>query len=117
MNQWARLPILFKSMGYCHLNWIRNCAMCSLNSRRARVWSWNPNCVGPIPNSMRKKLNSKHLKDCVNCNTEFSLATASDEESEAQVEGEKNSEEYYEKKMGPESKKSVVGMKRAMDFE
>uniref|UniRef100_A0A5B7C2V3 Uncharacterized protein n=1 Tax=Davidia involucrata TaxID=16924 RepID=A0A5B7C2V3_DAVIN len=68
------------------------------------------------------KLNEKEaelhaLKDCVRRLTEFSLATASDEETEAQVEGEKNSEGDYEKKMGPESKKSVVGVKRAMDFE
>ncbi|KAA8518788.1 hypothetical protein F0562_016438 [Nyssa sinensis] len=63
-----------------------------------------------------KEAELQALKDCVKRLTEFSLATASDEESEAQVEGE-NSEEYYEKKMGPESKKSVVGLKRAMDFE
>ncbi|XP_059667669.1 uncharacterized protein LOC132313064 isoform X2 [Cornus florida] len=64
-----------------------------------------------------KEAELQALKDCVKRLTEFSLATASDEETEIQVEKEKKSGEDYDKKMVFESKKSTVGMKRAMDFE
>ncbi|CAL5373484.1 unnamed protein product [Camellia sinensis] len=65
-----------------------------------------------------KETELQALKDYVKHLTEFSLATASDEESEAQKEEEKIIDHGdYDNKMGPESKRSVVGMKRSMDFE
>ncbi|THG12053.1 hypothetical protein TEA_017426 [Camellia sinensis var. sinensis] len=65
-----------------------------------------------------KEAELQALKDYVKRLTEFSLATASDEESEAQKEEEKIIDHGdYDNKMGPESKRSVVGMKRSMDFE
>ncbi|XP_028079489.1 uncharacterized protein LOC114281247 isoform X1 [Camellia sinensis] len=65
-----------------------------------------------------KEAELQALKDCVKRLTEFSLATASDEESEAQKEEEKIIDNGdYDNNMGPESKRSVVGMKRSMDFE
>ncbi|KAH7867204.1 hypothetical protein Vadar_030401 [Vaccinium darrowii] len=70
----------------------------------------------------QSKLNEKEselqaLKDCVRRLTEFSLATVSDEETEVQVEEEKTEDGVYNKEMAPESQRSMVGMKRAMDFE
>ncbi|GMP32105.1 hypothetical protein CsSME_00006015 [Camellia sinensis var. sinensis] len=65
-----------------------------------------------------KEAELQALKDYVKHLTEFSLATASDEESEAQKEEEKIIDHGdYDNKMGPESKRSVVGMKRSMNFE
>ncbi|KAF5953837.1 hypothetical protein HYC85_006693 [Camellia sinensis] len=54
-----------------------------------------------------KEAELQALKDC-----------SRDEESEAQKEEEKIIDHGdYDNKMGPESKRSVVGMKRSMDFE
>ncbi|KAK3038409.1 hypothetical protein RJ639_030575 [Escallonia herrerae] len=55
-------------------------------------------------------------KECVRRLTEFSLANASDEETEAQLEEKKESDEAQDK-MGLESRKSVAGTKRGMDFK
>ncbi|KAI5665323.1 hypothetical protein M9H77_24646 [Catharanthus roseus] len=69
------------------------------------------------------KLNEKEvelqtLKDCVKRLTEFSLGNASDEETDIQVEDEKTSLKDQEMELGTElGSRSMVGMKRAMDFE
>lgn len=67
------------------------------------------------------KLNKKEaelqtLKDCIRRLTEVSLASASDEETEAHDNEEKKSELVHDS-MGTESNKAVVGIKRAMDCE
>ena len=41
----VRVRILISSMVSCQLNWIRNCAMCSLNIRKIKLWSWSLNCT------------------------------------------------------------------------
>ncbi|PSR98185.1 Kinesin-like protein [Actinidia chinensis var. chinensis] len=56
------------------------------------------------------------LKDCVRHLTEVSLATVSDEETEPHSEEDKTKDGDYGNK-GPASQRSVVGMKRAMEFE
>lgn len=62
-----------------------------------------------------KEAQLQALKGCVKRLTDFSLATASDEETEAQVQEEKTSDKT-ENKMGPEPENSVVGIQRAMFF-
>lgn len=67
--------------------------------------------------SAQSKLNEKEgelqaLKDCVRRLTEFSLSNVSDDETEVQVEQQCTSEWDNNTKMGSESRKSVVGMKR-----
>ena len=41
----VRVRILISSMVSCQLNWIGNCAMCSLNIRKIKLWSWSLNCT------------------------------------------------------------------------
>ncbi|CAI9766310.1 unnamed protein product [Fraxinus pennsylvanica] len=72
-------------------------------------------------NSTQSKLREKEaelqaLKDCVKRLTEFSLASASDDEINGQMEDEKTVYEEQEM-MGLESRKLMVGMKRAMDYD
>ncbi|CAN4121580.1 unnamed protein product [Withania somnifera] len=59
-----------------------------------------------------KEAELKTLKDCVRRLTEFSL----DEETDGKLEDEIIGGGYQEKKIGPESGKSIVGMKRSMIF-
>ncbi|KAL2533668.1 hypothetical protein Adt_07019 [Abeliophyllum distichum] len=63
-----------------------------------------------------KETELQALKDCVKRLTEFSLASVSDDETNGQVEDEKTIYEEQEK-TGLELRKSIVGMKRAMDYE
>ncbi|KAK9289972.1 hypothetical protein L1049_008134 [Liquidambar formosana] len=68
------------------------------------------------------KLNEKEaelqaLKDCVRRLTEFSLSTVSDDETEEHMKQERMSNWDHHNKMGAESNKPVVGMKRAVDSE
>ncbi|KAM7531761.1 hypothetical protein LguiB_035171 [Lonicera macranthoides] len=58
-----------------------------------------------------KEAELQALKDCVRRLTQVSLASASDEETEAQT-----GDGVYGK-IGTESKKSMIGIKRTMDFE
>lgn len=67
-----------------------------------------------------KEAELQTLKDCVRHLTEFSLGSASDEETDVQVEGdEKISLKNKLTEMEAQSSRSMVGigMKRAMDFE
>ena len=41
----VRVRILISSMVSYQLNWIGNCAMCSLNIRKIKLWSWSLNCT------------------------------------------------------------------------
>ncbi|XAR69048.1 hypothetical protein NMG60_11000501 [Bertholletia excelsa] len=73
-------------------------------------------------NHAQSKLQEKEaelqaLKDCVRRLSQFSLVTASDEETESQMEEEKTHEVDHGDKKEPDSKRSAVGMKRAMAFE
>ncbi|XP_058215461.1 protein POLAR-like 1 isoform X2 [Rhododendron vialii] len=73
-------------------------------------------------NQAQSKLHGKEaelqaLKDCVRRLTELSLANISDEETEVHVEEESLKDGDYNNKMPLESQRSVVGMKRAMDFQ
>ncbi|KAL2554457.1 hypothetical protein Fot_08076 [Forsythia ovata] len=63
-----------------------------------------------------KETELQALKDCVKRLTEFSLASVSDDETNGQVEDEKTIYEEQEK-TGLVLRKSIVGMKRAMDCE
>ncbi|GAV68867.1 hypothetical protein CFOL_v3_12370 [Cephalotus follicularis] len=56
------------------------------------------------------------LKDCIKRLTEFSLSTVFDAESEVLEEQECTELGDDNIKMGPESRKSMVGMKRPIDF-
>ncbi|XP_027072816.2 uncharacterized protein [Coffea arabica] len=65
-----------------------------------------------------KEAELQALKDCVRRLTDFSLGSASDEGTEVQTKDDKTRQGDQEMKPGPESSaKSIVGMKRAMDFE
>ncbi|KAJ8532862.1 hypothetical protein K7X08_015751 [Anisodus acutangulus] len=59
-----------------------------------------------------KEAELQALKDCVRCLTEFSL----DEEIDGKIEDELSGGGDQEKKIGHESGKSIVGMKRSMNF-
>lgn len=61
-----------------------------------------------------KEAELRALKDCVKRLTEFSLSTCSDDETEAEMEQDQTSGWNY-KKVGSESKKPGVGMKRPID--
>ncbi|KAK6779597.1 hypothetical protein RDI58_021781 [Solanum bulbocastanum] len=63
-----------------------------------------------------KEAELQALKDCVRRLTEFSLGNASDEETDGKMEDEIIGGGDQEKKIGPESGKSIVGMKRSMIF-
>ncbi|KAH6825691.1 hypothetical protein C2S53_002315 [Perilla frutescens var. hirtella] len=65
----------------------------------------------------QKEAELQALKDCVKRLTEFSLANASDEETEDQGEDVKAISDGIEEKLGWECRKSMVGMKRSIDCE
>lgn len=64
-----------------------------------------------------KEAELQAMKDCVRRLTQFSLSNASDEETEAAMEPERSRDWDYDNKRARDSKTSVVGMKRAVDFE
>ncbi|KAL3531911.1 hypothetical protein ACH5RR_005432 [Cinchona calisaya] len=64
-----------------------------------------------------KEAELQALKDCVKRLTEFSLGSGSDGETEVQMEDDETSHGDQDINMGPESTRSMVGMKRAMVFE
>ncbi|XP_057984189.1 uncharacterized protein LOC131168623 isoform X2 [Malania oleifera] len=59
-GEMARPLIVTNSMGCHHLNWIRNCLICSLSSKEAKLWSWSLNCTRLTPNSMTRKPSFRH---------------------------------------------------------
>ncbi|XP_059305757.1 uncharacterized protein LOC132057261 isoform X2 [Lycium ferocissimum] len=63
-----------------------------------------------------KEAELQALKDCVRRLTEFSLDVSPDEETDLNMEDEISGGGHQEKKIGPESGKSIVGMKRSMNF-
>ncbi|XP_016495142.1 uncharacterized protein LOC107814275 isoform X1 [Nicotiana tabacum] len=63
-----------------------------------------------------KEAELQALKDCVRRLTEFSLGSASDEEIDGKMEDEISCGGDREKNVGPESRKSIVGMKRSINF-
>ncbi|XP_016499867.1 uncharacterized protein LOC107818375 isoform X1 [Nicotiana tabacum] len=64
-----------------------------------------------------KEAELQALKDCVRRLTEFSLGSASDEETDGKMEDEISGGGDQEKNIGPESRKSIVGMKRSMNLK
>ncbi|KAH1039492.1 hypothetical protein J1N35_041235 [Gossypium stocksii] len=72
-------------------------------------------------NSAQSKLREKEaelqaLKDCVKRLTNFSLSTGSDDDTEAQGDQECMKDQDSSIKSGSETRKSLVGMKRHMEF-
>ncbi|KAK4353327.1 hypothetical protein RND71_028845 [Anisodus tanguticus] len=63
-----------------------------------------------------KEAELQALKDCVRRLTEFSLGNASDEEIYRKMEDDMSGGGDQEKKIGHESGKSILGMKRSMNF-
>lgn len=65
---------------------------------------------------LEKEAELQALKDCVRRLTEFSISTGSDDEGEQQTEQGCTSEWNSNLKLGLESRKSEVGMKRPIDY-